>query len=431
MGIGRRFSVPPSAARLTESLRDIGYDPPAAVADLVDNSISAGASRIEIIVDENDGGPRIIIADDGCGMSANMINEALRFGTRRSYGPADLGRYGLGLKTASLSQCRSLTVVSRRRGSELISVRQLDLDIIAKFDEWLVVDPGNTNAVERAKQLFDEELNTVIVWDNLDRLLPGDPRNAYSRRRILTWRMRVKDHLSMVFHRFLQGTGDRRIVISIDGEKLMPWNPFATAEPESKELPTLAFELDGGGATGKVSLRRWILPARTQFTRVQEFERASGPLKWNRQQGIHVYRADRLVQWGGWAGLRAVDEHTKLARCALDFGPDLDHVFNINVAKVRVTLPAALKPLLERPIHELCQMAEARYRFAGDRDRETGSEALLVRRRTSTEPGIGLALLTAAVEAGEVEALQRIVAALRVIDSEMVLESGLDAIQQF
>ena len=98
MASRRRFSVPPSAARLTESLRDIGYDPQAAVADLVDNSIAAGATRIEIVVDEDDGGPRIVIADDGCGMSANMVNEALRFGTRRTYGAADLGRYGLGLK---------------------------------------------------------------------------------------------------------------------------------------------------------------------------------------------------------------------------------------------------------------------------------------------------------------------------------------------
>ena len=427
MASRRRFSVPPSAARLTESLRDIGYDPQVAVADLVDNSISAGASRIEIIIDGHETGPRIVIADDGCGMSANMVNEALRFGTRRSYGAADLGRYGLGLKTASLSQCRTVTVASRRRSTGPTTVRQLDLDLISEFDEWLVVDPGNTDTVVRARQLLAEELNTIIVWDNLDRLLPGDSRSAHSRRRLTTWRSRVMEHLSMVFHRFIEGSRDRRIDISVDGEKLRPWDPFAASEPETKELTPLTFELDAGKIAGRVSLRRWTLPARTQFTRPQEFERAAGPMKWNRQQGIYIYRADRLVQWGGWAGLRAIDEHTKLARCALDFGPDLDHVFNINVAKVRVTLPTSLKPLLERPVHELCQIAEARYRSAADRDRSDNSDPPAVRGRASAGHGVGLALLAAAVEVGEVEALNRIIASLRVVDPDLVRDNGLEA----
>lgn len=426
MATRRRFSVPPSAERLTGSLRDIGYDPQAAVADLVDNSISAGASRIEIIVDEGDSGPRIVIADDGCGMSANMLNEALRFGTRRSYGSTDLGRYGLGLKTASLSQCRTLTVASRRRSTGPTHVRQLDLDIIAEFDEWLVVDPGNTPAVLSAHRLLAEELNTVVIWENFDRLLPGDPRSAYSRRRLVTWRTRVKDHLSMVFHRFLEGTGDRRLVISVDGEKLRPWDPFAKAEPDTKELPPLEFELGSGKGSGKVTLRRWTLPTRTQFSRTQDFERAGGPLKWNRQQGVYVYRADRLVQWGGWAGLRAIDEHTKLARCALNFEPDLDHVFNINVAKVRVSLPAALKPLLERPVHELCQVAEARYRSAAGRERSDDQSAAPGRGSTSGGVGLGLGLLTAAIEVDEVNALCKIITALRTVDPDLVTGSGLD-----
>ncbi len=107
-----------------------------------------------------------------------------------------------------------------------------------------------------------------------------------------------------------------------------------------------------------------MLPARDEFSSAEEFERYSGPLNWNRQQGIYIYRADRLVQWGGWNGIRGIDEHTKLARASLEFDTDLDSVFNINVAKMRVTLPPQIRQMLDRPINELCAYADDRYRKA-------------------------------------------------------------------
>ena len=107
-------AITPSAARLTESLRDIGYDFASAVADIVDNSIMAGASRVEILIEFDGTDSAVFVADDGRGMTANGLLEALRYGTRRTYSRGDLGRYGLGLKTASLSQCRSVTVVTRQ-----------------------------------------------------------------------------------------------------------------------------------------------------------------------------------------------------------------------------------------------------------------------------------------------------------------------------
>src|SRR5690349_16193592 len=98
------YDVSPSAARLTGSLRDIGYEFTTAVADIVDNSVAAAATRVEILIEHNGADSTVFIADDGAGMSPQILLEALRFGTRRSYGQGELGRYGLGLKTASLSQ---------------------------------------------------------------------------------------------------------------------------------------------------------------------------------------------------------------------------------------------------------------------------------------------------------------------------------------
>src|SRR5690606_37482526 len=107
--------------------------------------------------------------------------------------------------------------------------------------------------------------------------------------------------------------------------------------------------------------------SRRRFSSLEAFERASGPRRWNRQQGLYIYRADRLIQSGGWSGLRAADEHTKLARAALEFDTDADEAFRINVAKMRVSLPAELRPVLERPVQELCNRANRAYRVDSDR----------------------------------------------------------------
>ena len=209
-------------------------------------------------------------------------------------------------------------------------------------------------------------------------------------------------------------------MITVNGQKVEPWNPFAPSEPTTNELPMQRFELDVGDVSGTVTLRRFVLPARDEFSSTEEFERYSGPLNWNRQQGIYIYRADRLVQWGGWNGIRGIDEHTKLARASLEFDTDLDSVFNINVAKMRVTLPPQIRQMLERPINELCAYADDRYRKAS---RHAAKEQAGAARRTRevVRPSIltvparsdmGLALRAAAMQAGEYEAFRKIVAVL-------------------
>ena len=173
---------------------------------------------------------------------------------------------------------------------------------------------------------------------------------------------KTAEHLGIVFHRFLEGTDGRDLVITVNGEKVEPWNPFAPGEPARVELAPQRFEVVVGDVAGTVALQRFVLPSRDHFSSPVQFERLSGPLNWNRQQGLYIYRAGRLVQWGGWNGIRGIDEHTKLARAALDFDTDLDSVFNINVAKMRVTIPPQLRQMLERPINELCGQADDAYR---------------------------------------------------------------------
>src|SRR5262249_10602419 len=173
--------------------------------------------------------------------------------------------------------------------------------------------------------------------------------------------------------------------------------------------------------------------AGAEFSPAEHFEDLSGPLNWNRQQGLYIYRAHRLVQWGGWNGIRGIDEHTKLARASLDFDTDLDSVFNINVAKMRVTIPPQIRQMIERPINELCSQSDEIYRKTS-RQSPSGDSSIGVDPRPwvgsipAVRPaadGAGLALRAAAMQAGEYDSFGRIVVALRQQAPEVAEALGL------
>lgn len=412
VSLSRSYEVAPRAARLTNSMRDIGYDFPTAIADLIDNSITAGATRVEVDLHHEGEDSHVTVIDNGSGMTANGLNEALRFGSNSIYTTGDLGRFGLGLKTASLSQCRRVSVVSRinpERGR--ISCRTLDLDIIEDWDEWLIVADASSPAVDAAKARLASGRGTAVIWESMDRVLPASmTNNGWGRRRLAQLAERTAEHISMVFHRFLAGEMGRPLSIAVNGRELEPWDPFARCEPATTVLEPVCFELPSDQVVSRVWLHRYILPPRDSFSAAEQFERLSGPLKWNRQQGIYMYRAGRLVQSGGWNGIRGLDEHTKLARCSLEFVTDLDHHFQVNVAKMRINLPPTMRQMLERPIHELCIAANNRYRRHGG-----GQPSIRPSSSVSTVDlsDVGLAIRSAALEAGHLSAIAEVEAILR------------------
>lgn len=398
----KTYEIYPSASRLIGSLRDIGYEFTTAVADLVDNSVAAGATHVQVTIRHNDEQSCVMIADDGNGMTEADINEALRFGSRRLYGSDDLGRYGLGLKTASLSQCRRLTVLSRRaEKNRRIHVRQLDLSRIEQTDRWEVVDPPRAGNVARAEELLYQGPGTVVLWEDLDRVIgKTDPGSGWAKRRLSKQGPQLESYLGMVFHRFLTGDVPNHEVlhISINGEKVRPWDPLAPEEATTTLLP-LRWEVPTSAGLQEVHLNRAVLPPRERFSSADEFDRMAGPLKWNRQQGLYIYRSNRLIQGGGWAGIRTIDEHTKLARASLDFPSALDEHFHVNVAKMKVSVPPEIRTMLEDPVHELCREADSIYR--SESIQETGNDDGSSPKRTGKSvEGAALAVRAAAMVAG-------------------------------
>jgi len=361
----KTYEVIPSAKRLINSLRDIGYNFSTAVADLVDNSIEAGASRIDIMIGFYGNDSYLRISDNGKGMSEEELKEAMRYGSERDYLEEDLGKFGLGLKTASMSQCQRFSVASRTNSvnSRDIPIFCWDLFHIEKTNKWEILDLKKEDVMEFIRAPLDKHIGTVVLWEKLDRIInfKKSEGNA-ARKKLMSMCRELETHLRMVFHKFLSNEiQGKELEIYMNNNKIRPWDPFARSEPKTNILSPIKIKFAREKFTGKIILQPYILPAKEEFSSFKEFENSSGPAKWNQQQGFYIYRANRMIQSGGWCGLRTSDEHTKLCRIELNFPPSLDNDFKINVAKMRVQLPSQLREEIERVTKPAVSLARECY----------------------------------------------------------------------
>jgi hypothetical protein len=365
--MSRFVTVLPSARKLMASLRDIGYDLPSAVADLVDNSIDAGAENVEVTFEEDGANSWIRIADDGMGMGGAELDEAMRYGSSRAYSASALGHFGLGLKTASLSQCRRLTVASKRRRNGRVTSRRWDLDVVAERDSWDLETPPKAELPAPLLEPLQEGTGTVVLWENLDRILAfRNPEGAATKRALGAMATEVGTHLGMVFHRFITGEwahGEAFVNIRVNGEPVVPWDPFAREEPATRILPKQTIGLvREDGSTANLEVQPYVLPAQTRFSSPEAHQVAAGPNRWNRHQGFYVYRRDRMIQSGGWNRIRTLDEHAKLARIAINLPSGHEELFGINVAKMSVVIPEAARAQLRTIASAVVQQAQSSYR---------------------------------------------------------------------
>lgn len=361
-----KLEVIPSASKLVNSLRNIGYEFTTAIADLVDNSLEANATSVKIDVEFLGENSFIRIADNGKGMNIEELREAMRLGSHHDFEKEDdLGKFGLGLKTASFSQCRSFIVASRsEKNRKNINAFGWDLDEIEYSDKWEItkIDPGTL------KDLIDHHLSdgpgTVVVWRKLDRILNMKyPDGEVAKKRLGSMCGELEDHLRMVFHRFLNGeVPGRTLRIYINNRKVLPWDPYCRQEENTQLFDSVKLDLNNNGKVGSITLQPYVLPHEKKFSSKDAFIEASGPKKWNRQQGFYIYRSNRMIQCGGWAGIRTIDEHLKLARISLDFTSYLDDYFNLNISKMQVKLPQDVKDQINEALNQVVKQANLTYR---------------------------------------------------------------------
>lgn len=318
---------------MIETFRAIGYNLETAVADIIDNSISAGAKNIRVNRFWRGGQSVISIEDDGCGMNNDELVLALCPGVQNPLTERtanDLGRFGLGLKTASFSQCRKLSVISRKEGSAPV-YWSWDLDYIAQSDKWELI---KWIPEEFEHALDDKKSGTIVVWSDLDRVVAKgtDTSNQNAQEKFSHSLDKVKRHLEMTFHRFIE---NKNITILWGENPIIPWNPFFEEESATQIEPTDYIGM-GSGAT----MKGFVLPHKNQFSSEEAFKRAEGINGWSAQQGFYVYRGNRLLLAGDWLGLFRKEEHYKLVRIQIDLPNNLDFDWQIDIKKSKAYPPA-------------------------------------------------------------------------------------------
>lgn len=332
-----KASAAPEAASMIETFRAIGYNLETAIADIIDNSISAGAKNIRITPIWRGGNSIISIMDDGCGMDNEGIILAMRPGAQnplseRSFD--DLGRYGLGLKTASFSQCRKLSVLSKKKGCNT-AYWTWDLDYVAQSDTWELL---HWIPEEFKSSLDDVQSGTLVLWTDLDRILPLDTKedNEAEKRKFIISLDRVKNHVAMIFHRFME---DKTVNLYWGSILIEPWNPFCPKEMK-RQIGSTDY-LFGG-----VEVKGFVLPHKKNFSSELAYNDAEGLNGWVAHQGFYVYRGKRLLLAGDWLGLFRKEEHYKLVRIQVDLPNTLDSEWQIDIKKSKATPPNNCKELL-------------------------------------------------------------------------------------
>jgi hypothetical protein len=350
-------------------LANSGHSLPSAIADLIDNSIDNRATKIEIAFpNPNDGGKWMCIRDNGTGLSRDELRNAMRIGNQRDYEARELGRYGYGLKGASWSQADTLTVLTKKNG--VSSVLTWDKGHLERTRKWEVLEAPIPSQYQQATEV-SEDTGTSVLLRNM-----RPPAKTTTIRGIdphTIQESEIRDHLGLVFHRFLTGDarGHSKVTIYINGVPVEPNNPVSHPSTTKLNSQTIQFPTDNETGQVNITLQAFILPTEEELKtfHAKDGEKAVSDAlsmyslrnRMNENQGLFFYRLDRLIKWGGWCGIFAEDEHTKLLRVTVDFDRAADEPMKVNISKREVQLPLNLREAIKSAVKEARTEARNRY----------------------------------------------------------------------
>lgn len=352
------FIVPPDPM-LLESMRAVGYTIETSVADIVDNSISAGANTVWIR-SSGSGLPRLSITDDGHGMSEDELTRAMRLGAVNPGAHRavdDLGRFGLGLKTASLAHARRLTVVTKT--GDAVAARRWDLDHVRESEKWalLALDSSQLGSVPEAQFLREMSSGTVVIWENFDQLPPD---TSQQQEELDASMVRVREHLALVFHRFISGDGGRKVSLMLNATPIAAVDPFLASSKRTIKDPEQTITVAGV----PITVQSFTLPYVNKMTK-SEREAALAPGLLRDSQGFYIYRARRLVIWGTWFRLTTRSELGKLARVKVDIPNSLDHLWSLDIKKSVATPPTEVRLKLRQFADRMIQPSKNVHKYRG------------------------------------------------------------------
>ena len=330
---------PPDPERVIEGLRDTGYDFNTAVADIVDNSIAAEASKINILVDMDPNNEvTVYIADNGIGMDLAELKNAMKYGSDRRPDPSSLGKFGLGLKTASTSFCRKLSLVSRG-GDKKVRKVQWDLDYVADHGWKLKQIKVDDDELEILEDTADGGTGTLVIWENNDRFFLRDYKQRAAAQKALEKIVNTLHfHLSAVYQRFLDPSFKEvpNIEISLNKVRVEPWDPFCLEEPNTEKLAEKPVKVTmPNGEQSGFTLKAYAIPRTDTFTSKAAEKEANISTNY---MGFYIYRENRLIHFGDWLNMLVKDAHDSLLRVDFSFDHTLDDAFNVDIKKSRIQL---------------------------------------------------------------------------------------------
>lgn len=332
--------LPPDPARMIEGLRDTGYEFNTAVADIIDNSIAAEATKVDVrITMDYRGNVRVAIADNGYGMNRTALLNAMKYGSARRDNPASLGKFGLGLKTASTAFCRKLSVITRSNKDGALQATW-DLDHVTKVKKWeLLLPEPDQDGLELLDQVAPKAPGTVVLWDKVDRLFPkeyADPAGKAAQNALIRTKRDLADHIGLVYQRFLdpKDSRARHVAIALDGKDIPAWDPYCEGRSNLVAEESVEVELDSG-KKASFHVRAFVLPRREEFDNEAEAKIAKIT---NDRQGVYIYREQRLIHDADWLGMFQKEPHGSLLRVEFSFDHKLDDAFHVDIKKSRILL---------------------------------------------------------------------------------------------
>lgn len=354
------LELTPYAPNLVESTRSIGYSFQTALADIIDNSISNKAKNVEVRFNNGES-PFVAVLDDGIGMSTLRLEQAMRYGSTSSLverDKNDLGRFGLGLKMASLSQCRKLTVITKQ--DEKLSAASWDLDYIHETEKWMLVRYSEKQAKELrfANELDQKVSGTIVLWEKLDRI----SESASDFDREFNEKLDLADkHMSLVFHRFL----DKKMIkqhfqLFFNSRKVEPIDPYFINNPSTQQLETETLFIDGK----TIKVTPFITPfinklSSTEKQIIREYKDL------DLKQGLYIYRNNRLIVWGKWFRISSDSELKRLAKIRIDLPNNIDEHWTIDVKKSSAQIPSMIKDYLRIIVERAAGKSERVYKYRG------------------------------------------------------------------
>lgn len=366
----------PNPEFLIKSIAEQGYSLETSLADLMDNSISANADKIEVLIDMEEEPFRLFLADNGDGMNEKSLIKNMQFPSNspdNKREDEDLGRFGLGMKTASFSQTRKFTVLSKLKGEIDFKGRTWDVDFL-KENGWKIIVNSKEEIdylIQQYKKLSNDHLNefenfnvnTIIIWSGLykfENYLEEKNRKNALKKEINEV---TADYLSLVFHRFMEKSLNP-LKIRINNIQVNPFNPFPENEKDFRQIEPKQSQFK----SDVIKIEGYVLPSRS----IEESKQ--GLSKWTTRyrglmdmEGLYIYRADRIILFGGWNGLIKKAPRLQLARLKVEVGNKVDHLLHLNVAKSQISVPHELRVAFEQYIDELKIEAEREFYNRGIR----------------------------------------------------------------